>query len=293
MTFDDFLREACPPLDLEWRKYRRRAARHRVLARMRELHLDAYGAYLERLRNDPEEAASLADRMRITVTRFFREGGRWQALASTVLPDILASRRRKEPLRAWSAGCAGGEEPYTLAIIWLWHFLPLHPGRSLHILATDIDGPSLERAAAAVYAASALREVPAEIRERFFQHRAGRWSLLPEVTAMVKFVQHNLIAEPPPGSFDLICCRYLPFTYFRRKRLLAAAHHLRQALEPDGALMIGAKEDLGPAAPLFTPWPQAPGLFRPANEQVVSGKESRPSGSMERQGGGATVEGMR
>lgn len=264
MTFDEFLREACPPLDLEWRRYRRRAARHRVRGRILELGLEDYGAYLERLRSDPEEGAALADRMRVTVTRFFRERERWKTLAETVLPSLLASRSPEVPLRAWSAGCAGGEEPYTLAILWRWKVLPRHPGRSLHILGTDIDEPSLERARTALYSPGELREVLPEVRDRFFRRGDGLWTLLPEVVGMVEFCRHNLMTEPPPGTFDLVCCRYLPFTYFRRQRRVEAARRLRHSLAPDGALMIGAKEELGPAAPLFTPWPDAPGFFYPA-----------------------------
>ncbi|MBE0596258.1 MAG: protein-glutamate O-methyltransferase CheR [Desulfuromonadales bacterium] len=262
MTFDEFLRQACPPLDLEWRKYRRRAARHRVQKRLRELGLTDYAAYLERLQSDPREAASLADRMRISVTRFFREQDRWQLLAEAVLPCLLAARKPDTPLRAWSAGCAGGEEPYTLAILWRSQILPHYPDRQLQILATDIDPPSLQRAEVARYPPGELREVPTAVRESFFRQHAGFWSPLPEVTAMVQFTCHNLLTDPSPGTFDLICCRYLPFTYFRCQRRLNAASTLHQALAADGALMIGGKEDLGSATPLFTPWPQAPGFFR-------------------------------
>src|SRR5512145_1916853 len=116
MTFDEFLKAACPPLDLEWRKYRRRATRHRVEARLRVLGLDGFAGYLERLRCDPAEAAGLADRMRVTVSRFFRERQLWDGLFQTVLPALLEERSSAEPLRFWSAGCCGGEEPYTLAL---------------------------------------------------------------------------------------------------------------------------------------------------------------------------------
>ena len=232
---------------------------------MRDLDLKDCEAYLERLRNDPQEAEALADRMRITVTRFFREGERWEILAKTALPSLLASRDPQSPLRAWSAGCAGGEEPYTLSILWLSQILPRFPGRTLRILATDIDKPSLERAASALYQSGELREVPPGIRDRFFRRRNGLWSPVPEALDPVTLRRHNLLTEPSPGKFDLVCCRYLPFTYFRRERRLEAARRLLESLAPDGVLMIGAKEELGPAAPLFTPWPEAPGLFRPAD----------------------------
>src|SRR6266540_2749392 len=145
MTFDEFLREACADLDLAWRKYRRRSARHRLDERLRELGLDDYRAYLERLRTEPSEAAGLADLLRVTVSRFFRERGCWRDLTKIVLPALIA-KRQTGSLRIWSAGCCGGEEPYTVALAWLDYLQPLHPALEVEILATDIDETSLARA---------------------------------------------------------------------------------------------------------------------------------------------------
>lgn len=258
MTFDEFLREACPPLDLEWRKYRRRAARHRVEARLRELGLDDFGQYLERLRADPVETAELADRMRVTVSRFFRERQRWEALACDILPALLRRKPPGEPLRLWSVGCCGGEEPYTLALLWQEHFSP----RPVEILATDIDAASLERAREALYLESSLREAPEGLRERWFRREGDRWRLGGTVTAMVRFAPHNLMTDPLPGGFDLILCRYLAFTYYRGERRRAAAERLWRALRPGGVLMLGRKEEPGPAADLFDPWPERPGFWK-------------------------------
>jgi chemotaxis methyl-accepting protein methylase len=255
MTYDEFLQAACPPLDLEWRKYRRRAARHRIEARLRELGLDGFAPYLKRLRADQAEAATLADRMRVTVSRFFRERGCWAAVAAEVLPALRQSSAGR-PLRLWSAGCCGGEEPYTLAILWR----ELFAGEPVAILATDIDPASLTRAAAAVYAAGSLREVPPPLLERYFRREGGRWRLLPEVVSMVRFARHDLMTDPLPGRFDLICCRYLAFTYYRGERRNLAARRLWRALRPGGALLLGARE-APPAAELFLPWPEVSGAF--------------------------------
>jgi chemotaxis methyl-accepting protein methylase len=258
MTFDEFLKAACPPLDLEWRKYRRRTSRHRVEARLRELGLDGFAGYLERLRCDPAEAAGLADRMRVTVSRFFRERQLWEGLFQTVLPALMQERPPTEPLRLWSVGCCGGEEPYTLALLWRERFAP----RSVEILATDIDAASLERARAAVYNVSSLREVPTVLRQRHFIRQDHCWRLDAAIAGQIRFAVHNLMTDPLPAGLDLICCRYLAFTYYQRERRLLAARRLWQALRPGGALMIGRKEQLGPAAGLFTFWPEAPGVFR-------------------------------
>jgi chemotaxis methyl-accepting protein methylase len=273
MRFDQFLKEACPPLDLEWRKYRRRAARHRVEERMAELGLPDYAAYLEWLRCDTAEAAGLAERMRITVSRFFREHERWETLRQTVLPRILLEKGSNEPLRMWSAGCCGGEEPYTLALLWLEHFRDRHPGRPVEILGSDIDTISLERARLGVYEPGSIREVPKPLLQRYFHRENRLWNLDEKVKAMVRFVEWDLMHSPLPQEMDLVCCRYLIFTYYRGRRRFEAAKRLWQALSPGGVLMIARKEDLGTAAELFESWPEADGVFR---KRRMNGSDPRP-----------------
>jgi len=261
MRFDQFLKEVCPPLDLEWRKYRRRAARHRVEERMGELGLADYASYLERIRSDAGEAAGLAERMRITVSRFFRERERWETLRQIVLPRLLLEKGPDEPLRIWSAGCCGGEEPYTLALLWQEHFRNRYPGRPVEILGTDIDAASLERARQAVYEPGSVREIPKPVLQRYFRRENRLWHLDERVKTLVRFAERDLMHSSPPHGMDLICCRYLVFTYYRGRRRFEAARRLWQALRPGGALMIARKEDLGAAAELFEPWPEAEGVF--------------------------------
>ncbi len=262
MTFDRFLREACPPLDLEWRKYRRRSARHRVDERVREVGVDGYGAYLELLRSDARESALFPDLMRVTVSRFFREEREWQVLRDRILPGIMAETSGAGSLHAWCAGCCGGEEPYSLALVWLEYLLPFHPGRSMEILATDIDGASLERARRGLYRRESLREVPPDISNRWFYRENSLWRLDEKARSLVSFEKRNLAAEAPRG-IDLALCRYLAFTYYRGERLRAAARKLWEALRPGGILMIGGKEVL-PASTLdlFVPMPESPVFYR-------------------------------
>jgi chemotaxis protein methyltransferase CheR len=213
VTFDSFLHEACPALDLAWRKYRRRSARHRVEARIRELGLENYGDYLQLLRSDAVEAAALSDLMRVTVTRFFREQKAWRALADIVLPQIMRESASARTLQAWSAGCCGGEEPFSLALCWLTYLQPSHPLWSLAILATDIDDASIMRANRALYSLGSLREVPHEIRDRRFSKADSRWLVDREARGLVTFQKRHLLLDPAPRDMDLVLCRYLVFTY--------------------------------------------------------------------------------
>lgn len=254
MKFDAFLREVCPPLNLHWRKYRHRSARHRVDTRLKELSLRGYDNYLERVRTDPREAALLPDLMRVTVSRFFREKKAWDELREPILPGLVTESGSTGTVRAWSAGCCGGEEPFSLALLWLQCMAPIYPQNRLQIIATDIDPDSLERARTAVYRSESLRELPAEIRDRWFARMGHQWRLGEEPRSLVDFRQSNLLTDQPPQGMDLVLCRYLPFTYYCGERLGAAAQKLWDSLRPGGILMIGAKEALdSPALEYFQP----------------------------------------
>lgn len=262
MTFDQFLREAAPPEELSWRKYRRRSARHRVERRMSELGIDGFASYLGFLRSSPRERAGLADLMRVTMTRLFREREEWQYLAERVLP-VLVSENPIGSVQAWSAGCCGGEEPYSLAMVWLEQVVPTHPAARIHILASDIDEPCLERAAAGCYDGSSLREVPRETRRRFFRREGSRWCLDDDVKRLVQFERRNIMTDPVPPPVDLVLCRYLVFTYYQGERLRAATRRLWEALRPGGVLMTARKEHLPETVSLlFEPWPGTPHFYR-------------------------------
>ncbi len=260
MNFDRFLREAAILEGLEWRKYRRRSARHGVEQRIAELGLDGFAAYLDFLSSDPEERAGLADLMRVTVSRFFREREVWRTLAEKILPALFAERRS---IRAWSAGCCGGEEPYTLAMVWLGSLAHSYPGRSIEIIASDIDEASLDRARTASYDIGSLREVPSETLARYFTRQRGRWNVSDEVREVVYLERRNLMSDHLPSGLDLVLCRYLAYTYYRGERLHAATVRLWESLGPGGVLMIGKKERLPPwSSVFFTPWPGCGAFYR-------------------------------
>lgn len=257
MKFDHFLQHICPELGLNWRKYRRKGARRGVLNRMRDLKLSSFEEYIDHLRTHPEEGDRLPDIMHITVTRFYRDGECWEGLIN-ILPNLIV--HGKKP-RVLSAGCCGGEEPYTIAILWKEVFE--EDFGPIDILAVDMDEASLNRAQKAIYDKWSLRELPDAWCEKWFSPSKKRLRLSQQITSMVRFEQGHLFHAPPPGPFDLILCRYLFFTYFIDDLRFHAAHNWWQALRSGGALMIGKKEGLGPRElKLFTPCPEAPCMYR-------------------------------
>jgi chemotaxis protein methyltransferase CheR len=249
-----FLQWALPRLGLRWagfRKVRRQVCR-RLARRLAELRLDDLDAYRKALRAIPDEWAALDRLCRVTISRFFRDRGVWRALAAEVLP-LLAERaltdgRRR--LRAWSAGCASGEEPYSLSILWHRELAHRYPDLSLRIVASDRDPALLLRARRAIYPAGSLREASTLGYDSAFEPIDNEMRVRDEFRPAVDLVVLDLCGEPPNGLFDLLLCRNLPFTYYDAARQLAALRTLRSRLVPGGVLVIGSHERL-PAMPDF------------------------------------------
>jgi len=240
--FETFLAEALPFFGLSPIALRRRNIRRRVTRRMESLGIHEFRAYLDLLHRSPSERELLLPLLTVTISRFFRNRRVCEALTHHVLPLFSM---KENPVRAWSAGCASGEEPYTLRI--LWEELP-GPKPPLFILATDVDEACLGRAREGVYAESSLREVPRRITNAYFRKEEGRYRLREDVVRSVEFRSHDLLHDAFPGEFDLVLCRNAAFTYFDPTRRIATAEGLASALAPGGVLVIGRTEKLPPEA---------------------------------------------
>lgn len=257
----ELLHDALPRLGLRWEGFRRVRGQvcKRIERRCRELglvDLADYRAYLEAC---PEEWGVFDALCRVTISRFGRDRAVWEALEQEVLPVLagraLAAGRRT--LRAWSAGCASGEEPYTLALAWRHAVAPRFPGLPLRVLATDVDKTVLRRARQGCYPHGSLRELPRDCWLEAFvlDERDGTACLLPRFRQGVRFIQHDLRGDPPPGLFDIVLCRNLAFMYFDRDGQRAACARISASLRPGGALVVGAHERLPVGVEGFLPWP--------------------------------------
>lgn len=261
-----FLTWALPRLGLTWPGFRRvrRQVCRRLGLRLQELRLAdaaAYRAYLER---HPEEWAVLDSLCTISISRFYREAAVFEHLGHMVLPAVgEAALARGDPtLRAWSAGCASGEEPYSLVILWRLALAARFPGLSLRVLATDVDPTLLARAAAARYRSSSLRELPRAWRDEAFVREGPLFALRPEFREGVTFLRHDLRQEPPRGPFDIVLCRYVAFTYFDDAGQRETLARLLGELRAGGALVAGRRERLPEHVAGLAPWGPAPGVYR-------------------------------
>ncbi len=176
------------------------------------------------------------DRMTINVSEFFRNAKRWEVLEKKILPRLF---RENKKLKVWSAACSTGEEPYTLAII-LNKFIPF---REMSILATDIDKAALERAKQGVYLERALKEVPRELVNRYFQQDGACYRIKEEVKQAVHFQQQNLLSDPFGTNFDLIVCRNV-MIYFTEEAKHELYHKFSRALRTGGVLFVGSTEQI-------------------------------------------------
>ena len=242
------LQWALPYLNHRWEGYRRvrRQLCRRIAARIKVLGLADMPAYRRRLEENPAEWTALRSFLRVTVSRFFRDRGMFHALAQSILPALaeLALKSGEETLRAWSVGCASGEEPYSISLLWTFDLQTRWPGLGLSVLATDIDADALRRAKIACYPASSLKEARPDWLAQAFVQDNGDFCLRPELRVPVRFLRQDLCEELPDDSFHLILCRNLAFTYFAEPLQQEIAKGLLTRLIPGGCLVLGAHERL-------------------------------------------------
>lgn len=219
--------------------YKPRVLRRRIAVRMRANNVHTYEEYLAILDRVPDEYQKLADALTINVTKFFRNPELWARLRELVIPELWKISQR--PITIWSAGCASGEEPYTLAMLFAAARGPLD---RIRIDATDIDRVSLERAAAGVYPQSAFSETPDEIAETYTVPLAGQRQVIASLRAIVSVNRLDLTRESPKNSpYDMIVCRNV-LIYFDRamqERLFAI---FADSLRPGGFLVLGKVETI-------------------------------------------------
>lgn len=179
-------------------------------------------------------------------TSFFRNRPQFEALRSEIFPDLFRRRSTLRNMRIWSAGCATGEEPYSVAML-LTELLPPPSDWHINILATDINPNFLARAREGLYGNWSFRDTPDDIKTRFFTEEKNRWRLLPHIRAMVTFARINLTESTYPSitngttALDIILCRNVTI-YFNEATTRAVVDRFYRALAPGGWLVVGHAE---------------------------------------------------
>ena len=215
----------------------------RVQKRMQQIGINSYPEYMDYLEVHADEFSPLFNTVLINVTDFFRDAPSWQALAENILPRILEMKNNGEPIRCWSAGCASGEEAYTLAILLAEALGDQGFRERVKIYATDADEDALVTARQGSYAADRVEAIPADLLSRYFEPTGDRQVFHPELRRALIFGRHDLVQDAAISRLDLLVCRntLMYFNAETQARILARFHF---ALNRQGYLFLGRAETL-------------------------------------------------
>jgi chemotaxis protein methyltransferase CheR len=234
--------------------YKNKCLRRRIAVRMRAKGAAGCAHYASMLDSDPREYERLMHSLTINVTKFFRNWETYSAIDQKVIPSLL--ERSEREIRIWSAGCASGEESYSVGMLLHRHAHAQNDVdrlESVSVVGTDIDVASLQRADAATYPESALGDTPVDLRDRYFARKAESYTVVPEVRRLATFQRSDLLHfGSPVEEAHLILCRNV-IIYFEREAQDALFAHFHRALAAGGFLVLGKVETLlGEARGLFS-----------------------------------------
>jgi two-component system CheB/CheR fusion protein len=250
-SFEDLIKYLKESRNFDFTGYKRSSLARRVNRQMQDVGVAGYDEYRDYLEVHPEEFTALFNTILINVTSFFRDPDAWSYLQNEVVPELLRSTTR-DRIRVWSAGCAGGQEAYSLAICLAEAMGQADFRRRVKIYATDVDEEALTDARQAIYTERELAGVPAELREQYFERTGERWSFTKELRRSVIFGRNDLIVNAPISHIDLLVCRNT-LMYFNAETQATILRRLHFALEPSGVLFLGKAEMLLSHGDLFKP----------------------------------------
>jgi two-component system, chemotaxis family, CheB/CheR fusion protein len=232
--------------------YKRSSLMRRVRKRMQALDLENFSDYMDRLEVAPEEFVLLFNTILINVTSFFRDRATWDYVTTEIVPRITARKEPTEPIRIWSAGCASGQEAYTLAMVMAEAVGVEQLRQRVKIYATDVDEEALNQARHATFNEREVSSVPPEMLELYFENSNGVYTFRKDLRRSVIFGRHDLLQDAPISRIDLLLCRntLMYFNAEAQSRIIARFHF---ALNDAGFLFLGKAEMLLSHGDSFTP----------------------------------------
>jgi PAS domain S-box-containing protein len=241
--------------------YKRGTLLRRIERRMQVRTMQTLPAYRDYLREQPQEATLLLQDLLIGVTNFFRDRQAFEALEREVVPLLFEGKATDDVIRVWVAGCASGEEAYSVAMLLLEYAARLSDPPHIQVFATDIDESAIQLAREGSYPTSIEADVSAARLRRFFTREAGGYRINKQVRERVLFAVHNLIKDPPFSRCALITCRNL-LIYLNRDAQEQVFDLFHFAAHREGFLFLGSSESVDGASDLFTPLDVKHRIFR-------------------------------
>ena len=255
---------------VDFRDYKTGTLERRTERRIELKHLSGWQDYLDYLRANPDEVDVLYRDLLIGVTSFFRDAEEWKYLAREIVPALVEERRDAAALRVWSAGCATGEEAYSLAMVLLEHARATGSRLAPKVFATDLNDEALAFARRGLYPASIGEQVSAERLRRFFRRSREGFQVERQLRDTITFAVHNVLADPPFVDLDLVSCRNV-LIYLEppaQERVLELFHF---ALRPGRRLVLGTSETVG-RGPTSSRWSRQARFYR-----SIGGRDPAPT----------------
>ena len=258
----------------DFSNYKPATLRRRVERRMNVRGLATLTDYANTLRDQPAETVALMKELLISVTNFFRDPESFAVLERRVIPVLFSGKDAGDHVRVWSAGCATGEEAYSLAMLLAEHAGTLPDPPSIQVFATDLDQDAITVARDGVYSEADVADLSAERLQRFFHRDPAGYRVRRDLRELVLFAHHNVIRDPPFSHIDLISCRNL-LIYLNRPvqdRLLETFHF---ALRPNGYLFLGTSESADGGTDFFVTFDKEAHIFE---SRMVGSRPPLPIG---------------
>jgi two-component system CheB/CheR fusion protein len=250
-NMDALLRQLRDNLGIDFSLYKITTVARRVQRRLDMMRVKNLEAYVELLRSDPDELNALYQDLLIGVTQFFRDFDAFEVLERDVIPKLIDAVPPEQELRVWAAGCATGEEAYSIAMLFHEELTRRKRPLLLKIIASDVHPSSLEAASAGVYGEHQLANVSPERRDRFFVRRATGFQVAPELRQLIVFARHNVTKDAPFTKIHLISCRnMLIYLQPAAQRTVLSLFHF--SLASGGVLFLGPSESPGSLSDEFS-----------------------------------------
>ena len=241
--------------------YKKSTLLRRIRRRMALAGVEGIDDYLEKLRKDGAELELLAKDLLIHVTSFFRDPAVFEALAKSIIPDLVRQHPADRPIRIWVPGCSTGQETYSLAMLFLEELAAAKSNTKLQVFASDVSPEAVAYGRNGVYPESIKDEVSAERLARFFTRENQGYRVCRELRDPIVFTVQDLLTDPPFSRLDFISCRNL-LIYLQPEEQEKVLSLFHRALYQGGVLLLGTSETIGKRTELFEPITNAVRVFR-------------------------------
>ncbi|HEY9875635.1 MAG TPA: protein-glutamate O-methyltransferase CheR [Candidatus Obscuribacterales bacterium] len=225
----------------DFRSYKRCSLMRQIRRRMRVVAIASYSDYIHYLKDHPEEFPALFESIPVNFTGFFRDSLVWEHIASEIIPQIIANKTSNELIKVWSAGCASGEEAYTLAILLVEALGVEQFKQRVRIYATDLDPEAIQQARQGSYSSNRVVGVPPAILARYFERINENYIFRQDLRRSIIFAQRNLLQDAPMSKVDLLLCRNT-LMYFTLEGQIRALVRFYFGLRDSGFLVLGNTE---------------------------------------------------